>query len=234
MSKVSILISLYNSDHFIKNFLYRLNKQTFINDVEPIFIINDGKNNLTIKEVESFENKNKKTIYTKLECLYRSWNRALEVSSGEYVCNMNCDDYHYYNAIEIMVKCLDDNLDFGLCRGRCEHTDKEIFDFNSMNMNIDNKYVLCEKNNRDCGPFPMWRKEIHDKIGNFCERYAAVGDHEMWLRMLKNGFRFLTINSPTCVYYNRPDTLSNRVFNSRKEIIDVLKEYEGYESFFKE
>lgn len=225
MIKISILVSLYEPETFIDGFLDRLSNQTIIDQCETIFIYNykNNPNKITLEKINKFPYE-KKLEVVPLENLYRSWNRGVAISTGNYLTNMNCDDYHIYNSLELMREALNDDSEIALVRGGCHHTDTRIEDFNDKNKKlISHDFEVIRKNDRHCGPNPMWRKEIHDKVGVFSEKYVAAGDHEMWIRMLKNGYEFGYIGNVLCVYYNRPDTLSNRRgVDSNSEINSIL------------
>ena len=230
---VSAIISLYDCDRFIESFLYRLSKQTIVNDVEFIFIINDDKSGDINSHVEKFGFR-KQVINVPLENIYASWNRAIKVANGEFLCNLNCDDYHFYYSLEMCRKLLEENPEGSLCRGRCDHTNEKIKDFDSMNHEIDLDEVHAEqKNDRHCGPCPMWRSEVHNEVGLFNEKYKCAGDHDMWLRMLIGGFTAIETGYPSCVYYNREDTLSNRRgMDSAGEVGEILNRLKKHKEFF--
>lgn len=234
--KISALISLYNSEIFIDDFLIRLSKIINLDEIEFIFIINGDLNGVTTQKVKNFA-ANKKIIITELETLYKSWNRGIEVSSGKYLCNMNCDDYHYYDSLLIMSNGLDRYQTADLCAMQTAGTSIPIDDFDNLNDRIKcgnfdyKKLEYTFFSNRHCGPNPMWRKSVHNHIGVFDEKYKASGDHEMWIRMLANGSSFIKCSHDGVIYYDRPNTLSNRLeSNSCEEINFILEKY-GLEKF---
>ena len=75
---------------------------------------------------------------------------------------------------------------------------------------------------------PMWHKTMHEKYGLFNEEYKSAGDHEMWLRAVKMGSRFLKINKILGVYYHNPKGLSTNKETGigAYEYEKLLKEYQ--------
>lgn len=55
--------------------------------------------------------------------------------------------------------------------------------------------------NNIIGPQPMWKKEVHQTVGFFDERYEIGGDYEFWLRMSRKRFRFQLIPEILGVFY---------------------------------
>ena len=207
---ISAIISLYRADPYIDDFLYRLGKLKNVDDIEFIFVINDDQKREVSKKVKDF-NVNRKIIETSRETLYASWNRAIKVSEGEYLCNLNCDDYHFYDSLEMMRQILDSSPEYALCSGPWKIVYKPVEAFDEENdPNRPSGLKTIEYNNVFCGPCPMWRKEVHEKIGLFEAAYQCVGDHEMWNRMLKNGYKFARISVPTAIYYDHPKTITNK------------------------
>ena len=75
---------------------------------------------------------------------------------------------------------------------------------------------------------PMWRKSLHEKYGNFDEKYKSAGDWEMWLRAASKGSIFKKINSISNLYYFNPKGISTNPENNswkRKEEEEVFKKY---------
>ena len=56
---------------------------------------------------------------------------------------------------------------------------------------------------------PMWRKEIHEKVGFFLEAYPSCGDWEFWLRSTFLGLNFKRLPETLGVYYFNPNGLSS-------------------------
>lgn len=51
------------------------------------------------------------------------------------------------------------------------------------------------------GPQPMWRREVHDKIGYFDTAFEIGGDYEFWLRMVNAGYTLRLIPEILGVFY---------------------------------
>lgn len=57
-----------------------------------------------------------------------------------------------------------------------------------------------------CGAMPLWRKDIHDKVGYFDESFKVSGDWEFWLRMAE-GHQFIHVPKPLGLVMKRDDSI---------------------------
>jgi len=115
--KVSIILSLFKVERYLEKYFEDALNQYGISDIEFSIVHNDP----TKKEKEIIEKYKTRLniIYqeVKLETLYKSWNRAILQSSGEYVACWNVDDLREYDSISRMVELLDNNPDIGFTYG---------------------------------------------------------------------------------------------------------------------
>jgi hypothetical protein len=75
---------------------------------------------------------------------------------------------------------------------------------------------------------PMWKKEIHEKYGNFNEKYKSAGDWEMWLRAASKGSKFKKINDILGLYYFNPKGISTNPENFSWKREEEKEVYEIY------
>jgi GT2 family glycosyltransferase len=70
---------------------------------------------------------------------------------------------------------------------------------------------------------PIWKRELHHKYGYFNEdKYGVYADFEFWMRLLKNGKRFIQMDKPM-VLYLEDDNSHNRRDGKRDEFMVRLK-----------
>ena len=191
---VSIIISIYNDEKFIKKSINCLLNQTYKN-IE-IIIINDGSTDKSNKILKVFE-KNYKNIYLinnkKNIGLTKSLNIGIKKSKGKYIARQDCDDFSYAERISKQVAILENNKEIALCGTQriIEDTrkSKSYRDFLPLEDYQIRKKALY------MNPFfhssIMIRKKILYEVGLYNEKFSYVQDLELWSRII---FRYKTTN----------------------------------------
>jgi len=206
---ISAIVSVYNCERFIKGCIEDLLNQTIATRVE-IVIINSGSQQNEEAIIKHYQKKHPNILYLKTEqreTIYAAWNRAIKISSGKYITNANSDDRHRKDAFEIMSRVLDNNSDIDVVYPSYKIAEKENETFENSKSEeyydspaYDRRRMLFQ-----ClpGPFPMWRKSIHEIFGYFDQCYQVAGDHEFWLRISKS-CNLYNINEYLGLYYRNP------------------------------
>ncbi len=152
--------------------------------------------------------------------LYEAWNLGIEMSSGEYITNANCDDRLYPGALEKLAKVLDENKDISIAYFNVDIVNEiggtPAGRFNFLEGGFEELFT------RGCflGPMPMWRKSLHSKYGKFQaaqtlsngETYKPriASDYEFWLRVASKGAKFMKIDQVLGAYLKRKSSLENK------------------------
>ncbi len=250
LPKISIITSVYDGDSFIEGFMKDITSQTiFESHCELILIDANSPGNEEVVISPYMEKYPDNIKYIKLESdpgVYGVWNRAIELSSGEYVTNANLDDRRRHDCIEMQAKTLYTNPAIGLTYSDNYVTDTPNLSYDDLKhpltfedrygtpFTCDLKTLLMVGNTPHNSP--MWRRDIHDKYGKFDEKYKSAGDKEMWLRCASMGMKFKKIHIPLGLYYFNPKGISTKEENRQwkeqeeKEINDkysrILREQE--------
>ena len=216
-TKVSAIVSTYNSEKFIRGCLDDLINQTLYtrNELEIVIIDSGSKQNEEgiIREYQSLH-KNIKYLKTDRETIYSAWNRGVKQASGIYLTNANTDDRHSPFAFEKMADFLDKNQNKNI---NVVYADSYVTKFENENWgtkrvkgifkwpeyNIRHLFDICY-----LGPQPMWRKSLHDKFGYFDAEYQSAGDYEFWLRLSTKGVNFAHLNEILGIYYENENSVS--------------------------
>lgn len=201
--QVSAIVSTYNSEEFIEGCLIDLTNQSLFKKGElEIIVINSGSQQNEEVIINEFQKKfeNIKYIKTeKREGIYTAWNKGVKAASGKYLTNANTDDRHHPEALEILKNELDNNPDVDLVYSDfyLTHTPNQQF----LNAKVDKEIIRPdfkpEIMHEGCymGPQPMWRADVHKKIGYFNDAYKSSGDYEFWSRMVfVNGSKLKRVN----------------------------------------
>lgn len=186
---ISIIMSTYSEPIEILDEAVRSTLDQTEVDFEFLIVL-DNPNNLEIKsylKVKAAEDKRIKLIHNEKNMgLAMSLNKALKVSTGEYIVRADADDISYPHRLKTQLKYLKDNeLDFLSSNGNYfgKRTGKVLSEFITRNYNTLIKYS-------NVAPHNTWfvRREVYDKL----EGYRDIGpaqDYEFISRVLQSGFK---------------------------------------------
>jgi glycosyltransferase involved in cell wall biosynthesis len=213
MPTVSIIIPTYNRSKYLSLILQSIVEQTY-QDFE-IIVIDDGTLG---EENEDICSKFAKLKYFKIENSggpATPRNVGIQKASGRYIAFVDDDDLWLPQKLEIQVKILDINPDFGLIHSCCEVIDE--------NDNLQNEIVGRPRtpdvkhgdvSMRMIGnwtimmPTPLLRKEVVDKVGFFNEKMTpATEDVEYWSRCSFET-KFYYIDEPLARYRIHSNNIS--------------------------
>ena len=99
MTKVSVIMTAFNEEKFIKNSIENVLIQS-LSDFELI-IVNDGSTDDTLDIINQFDDSRIKVINQENQGPGASRNNALKMASGEYVMYLDADDWYHPQALEI-------------------------------------------------------------------------------------------------------------------------------------
>lgn len=119
---VSVVMSVYNGEKYLKPALESIFKQTYKN--LEFIIINDGSTDRSLEIIQSYQRKDDRTILINRENrgLIISLNEGLDVASGKYIVRMDADDISVPTRIEEQVEFMEANTNIGVLG-----TDIEVF-----------------------------------------------------------------------------------------------------------
>jgi glycosyltransferase involved in cell wall biosynthesis len=213
--RVSAIVSTCNAHRFIEGCLEDLESQT-ISDQTEIIVIDSASEQNEGDIVRSFQKRYDNIRYLrteKRETVYGAWNRGIAMAGGEYITNANTDDRHRNDALEQMVKVLDELPDVALVYADVMKTRFENITFDQCRANGRVSWFDWDRRRllqKGCfiGPQPMWRRKVHDTFGGFDERRVSSGDYEFWLR-ISQLFEFHHIHQPLGLYLDRVDSVEH-------------------------
>lgn len=219
MSKVSALVSAYYCAGYLEERIANLA------DCEIIVVCKNNSPEYWIAK----QYKDVKLIITPdVPTIGKAWNEAARLATGNYLVTANADDAFMPGGLEEMARVLDDNPQVGLVfsdvmrRDGANSVHWKRTNFPEGEVDAD---ALREELSRRSfiGPMPMWRKELHEKLGCFDERMIVSCDYDMWRRMAENGVGFWYIPRALGEYLYRDDSLEHRnIAAMRKEMEQLL------------
>ena len=222
---VSILVRTCGRPNVLRETLISLRNQTYKN-IE-IVIVEDGKNTSEKMIKDEFSDLNIKyeaTMDKKGRCYVG--NRAMEISTGEYLNFLDDDDLFYEDHVETLLRGFEENEGYKLA-----YTSSFETRINVISKEPEYKYEVVKTtlvHNRPysrvrlltMNMFPiqavMFKREIYEKYGGMDEELDNLEDWEMWARFgMENKYLFIP---KTTSLYRVPAKQNN--FAQRQEEID--------------
>lgn len=218
--KVSVIMSEYNTNiKLLKNSIESILNQTYKN-FEFIIIDDCGINDVQ-KIVKKY--KDKRIIVHKNKenkGLVYSLNKAIELSTGDYIARMDTDDYSYPDRLAKQVKFLENNQEYDIIGSRVDYYDGiEIWGESSFSGNI------CKGNFINGSPLThpsvMYKKEAIERVGGYLN-YKRCEDYATWIEMFCRGSKMYILNEKLLRYHLSIDDYKKRSLKTRKGFFDLI------------
>jgi len=210
--KISVLTSLYNCESFLQDYFNALAKIEGKEQIEVLLLHNAPKEKefaIISKNLHLF-NFVQHIIIPERETLYRTWNRGIQLSEGEYITVWNVDDVRFPDSILQQAEALDKNpevaiaygdiwvsMQYGVC-GTVK-TNSPAYDLSSYKKFLSEYHISC---------FQMWRRSIHSTIGYYDEQFKCIADFDFQIRAAIH-FPFVKTKYPLGIYLEgQPNKLS--------------------------
>lgn len=215
MSKISVVIPLYNKARNIRATLESVRAQTF--PAFEIIVINDGSTDQSVAIVQNMNLPNLRLISQENQGAAAARNTGIKAAKGDFVALLDADDFwypSYLSEINALILKFPKETVFATA----VEVEKKNKIFPSIYSIMD-----CEANQNYCLNYfsaslkaslltsssVVFRKNICEKIGYFNTDYASGQDTDFWIRI---GLHFRVVfSSKILVRYNYiPNSLSHR------------------------
>lgn len=187
---VSICISCYNHEKYVRQALESAINQTYSN--LEIVITDDGstdQSRAVIREVmKEHPDKNIRTIFSEVNTAFAVVEEMNLSFHGKYMAGFSADDYWGETAVETYVDFMEEHPEcaasFTVPELIIEQFDSHV-DFLGKNMSRYELFELlfCEGNGI-CAPSMFVRGDIWKEMGGWKFQYRQLQDYEIWLRIL--------------------------------------------------
>lgn len=220
MYKISVIMSVFNETvDLLEQSIESILNQTY-SDLEFVIVIDNPNNNDAIECVKRYEKRDNRVVACINESnigLPKSLNRALTLTTGDFIARMDADDISLPMRLENEINVLiDKKLDLvasGIVRidmnGNVIKKDTKYF--NSSRINFILRYT-------DVLPHPTWlvRKELYDKLGGYRD-FRACEDYDFLLRARNIGARMGMV--PKCLLKYRSNSSGISQSNALKQTL---------------
>lgn len=188
--KVTVLMPVYNGEKYLREAMDSILNQTFV-DFE-FLIINDGSHDRSVEIIESYSDPRIRLIHNKNNLkLVATLNKGLELSNGEYVARMDCDDISVPERLEKQVEFMDKNQNVGILGTGFQLIDHSNQKINDPIIFPGSHGLLKWSLHFEClvaHPTVILRKTVVKSVGGYTsnviqgrERYSGE-DYDLWRR----------------------------------------------------
>ena len=244
MSKVSVIVPVYNVEKYLNKCLDSLVNQT-LKDIE-IIIVNDGSPDNSKKIIKEYKKKYPsiiKVLDQTNQGLSDARNNALSLTTSKYIMYVDSDDYVANDMVEKMYnKIVKDKADMVICGNNVVDENYNLvsstYPSNNNYSNDFEKIIF--------GNMCVWNKIIKKSliVDNNLKFRSKV-----WYEDVDFSFKLMTLSKKTTfvnenLYYylvrknsimNSKNVLRNReILLTFEEIITYLKDHELFEKYYSE
>jgi len=175
---------VYNGERFISKAIQSILSQTYSNF--EFIIVEDGSIDRTLEKVRVFKDPRiKLIIHENNKGVVVARNTALKASTGSYIAILDADDISLHDRLEIQVKFLEKNPDFGLIGGRAEVIGDDGVKLNriqSLSLPPEETRVYLLFKNCFTHSSVMYRKKILENI-EFNPDFKVGEDYEIIVKI---------------------------------------------------
>ena len=182
--KVTVLMSIYNGEKFLRESIESILGQTFTNF--EFIIVDDGSTDSSNEIIRSYDDpriclvENEKNIG-----LTKSLNKGIDLCRGKYIARMDADDISLSKRIEKQILFMDQNPTVGVCgswvnyfRSGKKTVLRSPSDPEEIKANLFFRNIIFH-------PTVIFRKDLPsgDSV-SYNENYLRAQDYELWARLV--------------------------------------------------
>lgn len=228
--KLSIIIACYN-DPSVGTAVRSAYEQTYSN--KEIILVDDGSDKVTKQAIEKVKELLTHLIVQDNKGQSNARNQAISVANGEYILNLDSDDYFENSFCEKAIDNFenDNEIKIVTCKARRFSTKGTIDVFTPRGGKLTDFLF----SNSALGS-AMFRKDDWRKTGGYEEKLPILGfeDWEFYIQLLKKGGRAHVIPEVLFNYQVREGSITQRIKNIKNEKYKmiILKHKELYKENF--
>ncbi len=186
MPKVSVIMSVYNAEQFLREAVQSILDQTYKGF--EFIIVQDGSTDGTMDILASFADPRIKIIHQDNIGLTKSLNKAIKISSGEYIARMDADDVSLPKRLEKQVQFLDAHEDVAMCGTQATFLEDEPRSGEiQTQFSVPLSHAAIKKSMLFHNPFIhpsiIMRATVFKK-NPYNELYKHMQDYELWTRIV--------------------------------------------------
>jgi len=232
---VSVVVSCYNHEGYIKESLLSVLNQTYQN-IELI-VFDDGSVDNSADIIESLS-KEYNFFFQRQENIgfTPTLNKAIKLCKGKYISFLGSDDLFFENKIENQVQFLEEREDIAVCGGNMVFIDDrgELLSKQKKKPYSEVDFITIF-NNRKAGPpasSAMIRLDVLREVGGYDPK-IALEDLYVWMKITHHGYRIAVLDNDMIYYRKHGSNTSKQYKFMSDSIIQIYDEYsseKGYQA----
>lgn len=185
--KITVLMSVYNSQEFLKDAIESILNQTF-KDFE-FLIIDDGSNDKSLEIISSYHDRRIVLINNEMNMgLAKSLNKGLHLAKGKYIARMDADDIALPFRLDRQFTFMEENTEVDICGSWVQTIGDGVENIWRHPTSNDEIKVQLLFNSALVHPSVFMRKKsIFDKGLFYNESIKRAQDYELWSRVAITG-----------------------------------------------
>jgi glycosyltransferase involved in cell wall biosynthesis len=202
--RVSVVMATFNEpEDIIRPAIESIMRQT-LTDWE-LLIIDDSTTSETIKAINELANKDSRIIVIRKPSrigFVKALNTGLRKARGAYIARMDGDDISKPDRFRIQINFLDNNSQYDVVGGAMNIINREgnIISHRSYPSSSLSLKLWTILRSPLAHPSVMMRRKIIDNGFFYDKNFSRSEDLELWLRLMKNGYRFYNLSIPLLKY----------------------------------
>jgi glycosyltransferase involved in cell wall biosynthesis len=197
---ISVIISLYNKEHYIESTIQSVLQQTY-HDFE-IIIIDDGSTDNSAQKTKAFNDSRIKYLYQENQGVSSARNYGIKASKGDFIAFLDADDIWKPGILKAMYDLTQ------------QYPQESVFGVAQVNRPITAlpsgisiikdfcSYFYCF-----CTGSLLIKKEVFERVGLFKQGIQIGEDFDMWLRIGCH-YNYIYLNEPFLIH---PDVTENNL-----------------------
>ena len=197
-------MSAYNASDYISETIESILNQSF--KYFEFIIIDDGSTDSTLEIIHSFQDERIKCVSRENKGLTYSLNEAIELATGNFICRQDADDTSHVNRLEKQLAFIESE---GGDVVFCQSHDGE----NS----LPKRYMVGS--DITLGKLSFGNVLTHGaaffkssvlKENRYNLEWKVGQDYELWLRLLKKGYKLKILREPLYNLFRHENSISSK------------------------
>ncbi len=185
-NKISVLMTVYNAEKFLKESINSIKNQTYKN--WELIIIDDFSSDKSLSKIKELKNKKIK-LYSLKKHIGRTsaLNYGLKKVSGDFIAIHDADDIAHKERLKIEIEFLKKNKKVYLVGSwyRVINSEGKFIEYVKTNTEEKKIYENMVVNNVFCHTSVMFKSEILKKIGKYPENLVYSQDYGFILKTMR-------------------------------------------------
>lgn len=219
--KVTVLMPVYNGEKYIREAIASILNQTF-RDFE-FLIINDGSTDRSVEIINSYKDPRIRLVHNENNLkLIATLNKGLDLSVGEYLVRMDCDDIALPERIKKQVSFMDGHPDV-VVSGTWLKTVGNGFD-KVWTVPRNHEDIRCRMLFEDViyHPTVIMRLKPFKDHGIYYRSFIHAEDYELWVRIMEQ-FKVANIDEVLLYYRVHPGQIVKKYKEIKENTTDRIR-----------